>query len=79
MSTTRDELRDRVDRMYGQLKDYGLRENYGLNEIKGIAIQRVREELEAEIESLITRWPETGGTYLSLATARLALFNSMYR
>jgi len=76
--TTRDDLTTRVMAMYDQLKP-DLRGHYGLNEIKDMAIQRVRAELETEVEGLIARWPETGGAYLPLAAARLALFNSMYR
>jgi hypothetical protein len=74
---TRDDLKSRVEAMYRTLRP-DLRENYGLNEIKRMAIQRVREELETGVEGIIARWPETGGAYLPLATARLALFNSMY-
>ena len=72
---TKTDLQNRVKALYDKLKP-DLRENYGLNEIHHIAIQRVREELECHLEEDLNN-PYGNGPQWSSAV--LTLFNSIYR
>jgi hypothetical protein len=74
----REALRDRVEEKLRALKD-DLRGFYGLDQIRDIAIQRVREELEEELERVMqVRYAATTPKETE-AVSRLVLFNSMCR
>jgi len=74
---TMEELMARVDQVYRSIRESDANcNNYGVIESKVMAVDRVRSELQNALEHDMNDPYGNGPVW---ATARLALFNSIYR